>query len=462
MKIINIILASRCSRSPALCHFARLKRSPSSPRYEKLDEAHLFVGGSPYRSLARWALLALLVTSMPAFAQTTIWVDATGDWFTAANWSAGVPDSGTTAQINNGGTAQIMATDAAASEVDLGVAAGDVGTLSVSGGGTLGPMNIGESGTGTLNITGGGVLSSGDSVLGTFSGSGTVTVNGRGSTWTISGDLSVGSGSGGIGMVTINEGGQVTSDNGFIGNGSASNGTVTVAGGNAAWNNSGNVYVGGDASGAVGTGELHLLNAATVRAASVTVWSTGFLTGNGFVEAGVANDGTLAPNPIISITGDLSFDPAAIMSTTVMPAIADEVMVAGIAGLDGNLDVTLTGGPFIVGMQYTLLTATGGLNGTTFANVSITAPAGVTAQATYDTNDVFLTIESAPSPTPTPTGTVSPTPTATTSPTPTPTVTISPTPTATATTTPSATPRQTPTPRIGPTPRPRPTPPPRP
>src|SRR5436305_2179740 len=110
--------------------------------------------------------------------------------------------------------------------------------------------------------------------------------------------------------------------------------------------------------------------------------------------------------------------------------------------------VTLTGGPYSVSMQYTLLTAAGGLNGTTFANVSITAPAGVTAQVTYDTNDVLLTIESSGTPTPTPTPTASPTvsptvtptvsPTATPPPTPTatPTATATPTPTATATTTP--------------------------
>jgi T5SS/PEP-CTERM-associated repeat protein len=517
---------------------------------------------------------------MPAFAQTTVWTDATGDWFTPANWSAGVPDSSTTAQINNGGTAQIMASGAAANDVDLGVAAGDVGTLSISGGGTLGPMNVGESGTGTLNITAGGivqdseatvgadsgstgtvlvdgvgttwtldgtitigenanatgtltisngatvisgingsgsvighdptssgtvnvtgkgstwtnkasltlsdaggvgvlsitaggVVSSGGSILGTSSGSGTAALDGMGSSWVINGDLSVGDVSGGVGTVSVAQGGFVTSTNGFIGNGSGSNGTVSVAGGNATWTNSGNVYVGGNAGGEVGTGELHLFNNGTVGAAAITVWSTGRLIGKGFVEATeVTNHGTLTPDSIISINGDLTFDSTAIMSATVMPDTSDSVMVGGMAGLDGNLNVTLTGSPFIVGMQYTLLTATGGLNGTTFANVSITAPAGVTAQVTYDTNDVFLTIESAPTPTPTPTGTVSPTPTATTSPTPTstagvsptptPTVTISPTPTATTTTTPSPTPRQTPTPRFVPTPRPRPTPPPRP
>src|SRR6266700_5989064 len=99
---------------------------------KKFDVAHLSVARSPYRSLARWALLALFVTSVPAFAQTTVWTDATGDWFTPANWSAGVPDSSTTAQINNGGTAQIIANGAAAGFVEMGVGAGDTGTLSIS------------------------------------------------------------------------------------------------------------------------------------------------------------------------------------------------------------------------------------------------------------------------------------------------------------------------------------------
>jgi T5SS/PEP-CTERM-associated repeat protein len=532
---------------------------------KKFDVAHSFVARSPYRSVARWALIVLFVTSVSAFAQTTIWTDATGDWFTAANWSAGVPDSSTTAQINNGGTAQIMAAGAAASLVELGVAAGDMGTLSVSGVGTLldgGALTVGENGTGTLNITkggavsdsdatvgsgsgstgaalvdgpgstwshdgaiiigdnanatgtltisnggttstggtgagsvighnpkssgtvnvsgagstwinsaalalsdaggvgilnilDGGVVSSGDSILGTFDGGGTVTLNGTGSTWTISGDLSVGDVFGGHGTVSISQGSQISSTNGFIGNGSSSNGTVEIAGANATWTNSGNVYVGGDASGAVGTGDLHLFNNGNVDAAGVTVWSTGRLTGKGFVQAAlVTNHGTLTPDSIISISGDLTFDSAAIMSATVMPDAAGNVMVGGTAGLDGNLNVTLTGGPFIVGMQYTLLTASGGLNGTTFANVSITAPAGVTAQVTYDTNDIVLTILSSGTPTPTPSA--SPTVTPTVSPT------VTPTPTATATTTPSATPRQTPTPRFVPTPRPRPTPPPRP
>src|SRR5213078_4641011 len=104
------------------------------------------------------------------------------------------------------------------------------------------------------------------------------------------------------------------------------------------------------------TGDLHLSNNATVSAAAVTVWSTGLLAGKGFVEAGrVTKHGTLSPNLIMSISGDLTLDSTATMLSSVTPDIADIVMVKGTAVLAGNLNVTLTGGPFIVGMQYTLL-----------------------------------------------------------------------------------------------------------
>jgi len=358
-----------------------------------------------------------------------------------------------------------MSTGGAGAGSTIGHNPSSTGTVNVSGAGSTwtnkASLTLSDAGgDGVLNITGGAVVSNSDSAVGAFNGHGTVTVDGIGSTWTINGDLSVGDVSGGVGTLTVNQGGQVTSTNGFIGDGLGSSGTVEVAGGNATWNNSGNVYVGGNSTGAVSAGDLHLFNNGNVGAAAVTVWTTGRLTGKGFVQAAlVTNHGTLTPDSIISISGDLTFDSAAIMSDTVMPDAAGTVTITGgTAGLDGNLNVTLTGGPFIVGMQYTLLTASGGLNGTTFSNVSITAPAGVTAQVTYDIKDVVLTILSGGTPTPTPTA--SPTVSPTASPTVTPTVT--PTPTATATTTPSATPRQTPTPRFVPTPRPRPTPPPRP
>lgn len=550
---------------------------------------HLFVQHPRHGSVARWAMFALLASFAPAFAQTTVWTDGTGNWFTPANWSAGVPNANTGAQINNGGNAQITSSGAAAGEVEIGVGAQDSGTLSTSGPGDLqdgGSVYVGRSGTGNFSITNGGVVSSirfvigensgsngtatvsdsesmwmndavcfvgfdgnatlnitnggqlsnlnstsigengtgnvtvdgigstwndnvqidiggtgsgtltvsngghvlcfnsaigrnpgsnglvnvsgagsswtnngflalsedggdgtlhimsggavsnGNCLLGTFSGSGTVTVDGVDSTWTIGGDISIGDVLGGIGMVTISQGGHVTSGNGVIADGSSSTGTVRVDGATSTWTNSGNVYVGGDASGAVGSGELHLANGGTVSAAILTVWSSGTVTGNGFVQTtnGVLNQGTLAPDQTISVTGNLTFNSAASMLSTVTPQTANSVMVQGVVSLNGHLSVTLTGGPFTAGTQYTLLQASGGLNGTTFTNVSITAPPGVKSQVTYDANHVYLIIKSNGSPTPTPTPSATPTPT----------------------------PSPTPCPRCSPRPRPRPTPAPRP
>src|SRR5207247_1463926 len=144
----------------------------------------------------------------------------------------------------------------------------------------------------------------------------TSTVDGTGSTWTISGDLSVGDVFGGIGTVTISDGGQVTSVNGFIADGSSSTGSVQIDGAGSTWTNSGNLYVGGDASGAVGVGELDLTNGGTVGAAALTVWSTGTVAGNGSIQTiGVTNQGMLAPDQIISISGDLTFDSTAVVSS---------------------------------------------------------------------------------------------------------------------------------------------------
>jgi outer membrane autotransporter protein len=126
------------------------------------------------------------------------------------------------------------------------------------------------------------------------------------------------------------------------------------------------------------------------------------------------------------VDGNLALSADASTLSTVTPDAADNVIVQGTATLDGHLQVAVTGGPFIVGTQYTLLQASGGLNGTTFSDVSITSPPGINSQVTYDATHVYLVIESGGTPTPT--------------------------------VTPTATPRPTPTPRSRPTPRTRPTP----
>ncbi len=63
--------------------------------------------------------LLFFALSRVASAQT-IWNTQSGDWFQTTNWSAGVPDSATDAQINNGGTPQIDAAAATANNLTLG------------------------------------------------------------------------------------------------------------------------------------------------------------------------------------------------------------------------------------------------------------------------------------------------------------------------------------------------------
>jgi hypothetical protein len=51
------------------------------------------------------AFLAIVAFVAPSVSAQTTWTATTGDWFDAANWSAGVPNSSTDAQIDNNGTA---------------------------------------------------------------------------------------------------------------------------------------------------------------------------------------------------------------------------------------------------------------------------------------------------------------------------------------------------------------------
>jgi fibronectin-binding autotransporter adhesin len=283
------------------------------------------------------ALILVLATAAPVFAQT-IWTDGAGDWFNATNSSAGVPNSSTAGQINNGGTAQITL-GGATGAVTLGSGAQDSGTLSVSGAGRLdGNTNVGVSGTGTLSITNGGhvfnssntaiAANSGSTGLVTVDGGGSVwtlasslavavtgagtltvtgggtvstsgssgttigrdpgsngvaTISGAGSAWTISSSLSIGNGFGGtFGALHIAAGGTVSNTAGFLGGGFTGNGTATVDGSGSTWMNSGDLSIGGNATGAAGTGVLTITQGGIVSSSS---GSLGFGTGaNGTAE----------------------------------------------------------------------------------------------------------------------------------------------------------------------------------
>jgi len=104
------------------------------------------------------AAATLLVAISSARAQTNWMGGDSSDWFTAGNWSAGVPNSATTATLDTvtpnptvveGGTAS-------AESVAIAVNSGSAGMLTVSSNGTLATTGIsGGSGTSTLTLDGG-------------------------------------------------------------------------------------------------------------------------------------------------------------------------------------------------------------------------------------------------------------------------------------------------------------------
>jgi T5SS/PEP-CTERM-associated repeat protein len=344
------------------------------------------------------------------------------------------------------------------------------GVVTIVGPGSMWTNNfdvwVGENGTGILNISNSGSVSNGTGQIGYgFGADGTASVDGSGSTWTNNGLFYVGGEQGGSGVLNIANGGHVNSNGSFayIGYGAASqssatidgagslwnnfhglyvgfnghgtltitngghmtngtfanvgfsvgaNGTVTVSGADSMFTTGGPLSIGGNAGGGGGTGLLHLGAGATVSTASLNVWEPGTLAGAGSITNSTTTtiQGTLAPEQTISIAGNVTFGASASTSVTLTPAGGGNVAVQGTVALSGQLAVTLSGGPFTPGAQYTLLQAGDGLGGTTFASVNIDYPPdqGFVPQVTYDSSHVYLVLVPNGTPTPTPTPTATP------------------------------------------------------
>jgi hypothetical protein len=341
-----------------------------------------------------FVVLAFAFCNSPARATTTTtWIDTVGDWFNAAKWDHGVPTSTTDALINNGGTAQINSPgNANAASVTLGLNAGDSGALTVDGtNATLGLpcstdiagifpglISVGYRGTGKLSITNGGRVASEWAYIAAVAGAvpnltshGSVTVDGAGSTWTISspcgsaarlfigGSLGAsGDDPGGIALLNVTNGGEVTVDN-------------------------------------------------PANQTSVKVGISGTLAGNGTIktiyhppyglDTVVAVSGTISPSWTLNIDGDLFLLSTATTQCNVTPDNLNmvDVDVSRTGNLGGRLSVTMTG-TFTPGTQFTLLHSQGLLS-SRFSSVSIKYPMnqGFTPVILYDYtgNHVYLYLE---------------------------------------------------------------------
>ena len=251
------------------------------------------------------AVMAILIAlPVSAFCQTqATWEGGPGNWFPARNGSVlwGCPSATSTAcskAPNNGsptrsstwnaiiggpGASGTVTLNQSATVNNLTIGDGNSGdgasTLSVSGQSLTvdDSLYVGETTTGTLNVSdgrgfgffggSGGTVQSGAAIIGDQYGStGTVSIDGSNSTWTLesgrnSANLTVGNY--GTGTLAISGGATVTDGNAYVGYGTTttvsgppttvvpSNGTVTVSGNGSQWTNSGTLYVGESGTGSL-------------------------------------------------------------------------------------------------------------------------------------------------------------------------------------------------------------------
>jgi hypothetical protein len=133
-----------------------------------------------------------------------------------------------------------------------------------------------------------------------------------------------------------------------------------------------------------------------VTAASVHVWGSGTLTGNGTVTTtnGTTIDGTLAPTGTLTINGDLTFGTLGTMQCNVSPSSWDRAEVSGRAALGGRVSVTMTG-TFTPPANFPLLHASTLVGA--FRSVSITYSNDCLVPSIvydYDNGYVYLHVES--------------------------------------------------------------------
>ncbi|WP_370677325.1 autotransporter domain-containing protein [Pleomorphomonas sp. PLEO] len=168
-----------------------------------------------------------------------------------SSWSTGAisiggdaADPGTagngTLAISTGGT--VTSTTAR-----LGDVAGSTGTATISGSGSTWTLSdrigVGTSGTGSLTVSAGGTVSSTGGIVGWNStGTGTALITGSGSRWANTGVLYIGNQ--GDGTLTVSAGGAVTSTDGYVATESGSTSSATITGSGSAWTMSGDLLVG--------------------------------------------------------------------------------------------------------------------------------------------------------------------------------------------------------------------------
>ena len=135
----------------------------------------------------------------------------------------------------------------------------------------------------------------------------------------------------------------------------------------------------------------------SIAASSLTTVNNGAtLGGNGIVSTTIVNAGAaLAPGPSVgapgalTVSGNLTFQPGATYIVGITPLAAATTNVGGTATLGGSVQATFGSGTFLE-KSYTILTATGGRNGTFDALTTSGLPADFKTSLIYPGNTAVL------------------------------------------------------------------------
>jgi T5SS/PEP-CTERM-associated repeat protein len=221
-----------------------------------------------------------------------------------------------------------------------------------------------------VSLTNGGQLSNVTATL----GGGQASITGMGAKWTTTGALAISGGQ----KVNVSGGGQLASGSGLVGNLAGGSSTVVVDGAGSTWTLSGDLTVGSTSASTlkVSTG------GSVSTSGQVTIGPQGTLAGNGTIVAtAVQNAGVVSPgnspgvlhingNYSQTVTGKLGIE----LNGTMLGVDYDQLAVTGVAALGGALDVSLGYSPH-AGDAFDILDW--GSRMGAFAAIHLPSPAGL-------------------------------------------------------------------------------------
>jgi autotransporter-associated beta strand protein len=181
---------------------------------------------------------------------------------------------------------------------------------------------------------------------------------------------------------------------GIIANGS-SPGTLDMNGGGTLILSATNTYTGAtnvkfgalDISGSIASSTL------TTVSSGATLTGTGTVGNTQINSGGTLVPGSGVPGTTMKVAGNLAFQAGALYLVQVNPSSVTSANVTGGAALTGAIVGAQFASGGYVSKQYTILTAAGGLGGTTFAGlVAGNLPSGVAESLSYSANNVYLNL----------------------------------------------------------------------